>query len=185
MIKSPYLVAVLLIIGVGFSSWPALAERQEESQSKGESQGSITAKTVPIDGIFTIPRGSARTIETSSKFKRASIANPDVADEIVISPNRIYLVGKSLGVTTLTLWNKDGDVGSSYNIIVVQEVSADSLMSLIKELFPEEKQVTIFDANGHILLRGHVSTLEIKEKMGELAGVFAPQKVINWLKYGP
>ncbi|HSF09468.1 MAG TPA: pilus assembly protein N-terminal domain-containing protein, partial [Nitrospirales bacterium] len=35
--------------------------------------------------------GESRIVETKMSFKRASVANPDIADQIVLSPKQIYL----------------------------------------------------------------------------------------------
>src|SRR5499427_7147415 len=52
--------------------------------------------------------GKSRVLDLPVAIKRASLANPDVADTVVLSPTQIYLTGKTSGVTNLTLWNESG-----------------------------------------------------------------------------
>ena len=52
--------------------------------------------------------GKSRVLDLPVAIKRASLANPDVADTVVLSPTQIYLTGKASGVTSLTLWNETG-----------------------------------------------------------------------------
>src|SRR6476659_2595586 len=52
--------------------------------------------------------GKSRVLDLPVAIKRASLANPDVADTVVLSPTQIYLTGKASGVTNLTLWNENG-----------------------------------------------------------------------------
>ncbi len=62
--------------------------------------------------------GESRIVETEAVFKRASVANPDVADQIVLSPKQLYLAGKGVGTTTLTLWGQDGKVANVFQVRV-------------------------------------------------------------------
>ena len=52
--------------------------------------------------------GKSKVLDLPVAIKRASLANPDVADTVVLSPTQIYLTGKATGVTNLTLWNESG-----------------------------------------------------------------------------
>ena len=54
--------------------------------------------------------GKSKVIDLTAPIKRASLANPEVADTVVLSPKQIYVTGKGYGSTNLTLWGKDDQI---------------------------------------------------------------------------
>ena len=47
--------------------------------------------------------GRSTVVETEVPIVRASLANPAVADAVVLSPRQVYVTGMGVGVTNLTL----------------------------------------------------------------------------------
>jgi len=158
----------LLMVGVGNS--PGLVSAEE----LGDAQ-------IQLLQTLNLPVGQSKIVETQASFKRASVADPDVADQIVLSTKQLYLTGKSIGSTTLTLWGGDGKVANVFNILV--HLSIDPLKQNLATIFPDETKVTVTAANEHIVLTGQVSSRDIRDKIGRLAAAYAPQKVLNWLQY--
>ena len=56
---------------------------------------------------MTVGAGQSRTINMSG-LQRAAIANPEVADVVVVSSDELILVGKQTGTTTLIIWSNMG-----------------------------------------------------------------------------
>src|SRR5678815_2072486 len=74
------------------------------SQGAG-AQGMVDSKAVASEAQrFELGVGKSQVVDLTTPIKRASLANPEVADTVVLSPKQIYLTGKAIGVTTLTLW---------------------------------------------------------------------------------
>jgi len=63
--------------------------------------------------------GKSRIINSPKQIRRASLADPKFADALVLSPTQIYLVGKQVGETNLTLWDQDEQVLKMYVLRVV------------------------------------------------------------------
>jgi len=51
-----------------------------------------------------------------------SVANPDIADIVVISPTELYVLGKDLGTTNVLLWGRDGHLVGSINVEVQHDL---------------------------------------------------------------
>ena len=51
--------------------------------------------------------GKSTVVNVPVAIKRASLANPAIADAMVLSPKQIYVTGKGFGATNLTLWGKE------------------------------------------------------------------------------
>ena len=71
------------------------------SSAQTSSQGAIRTYTPQKLNLVV---GKSLVIDTSVAVKRVSLANPDIADTVVISPRQLYLTGKAVGTTNLTLW---------------------------------------------------------------------------------
>ena len=126
--------------------------------------------------------GESRIVETEMSFKRASVANPDVADQIVLSPKQIYLAGKAVGTTTLTLWGQDGQVANVFQVQVSPDVTR--LKEQIHTMLPHEPGIQVMNSHDHITLAGNVSNMESLTKALTLAEPYAPQKIINLVQVG-
>ena len=54
--------------------------------------------------------GKSTVVTMPVPIKRASLADPHIADAMVLSPKQIYVTGKGYGTTNLTLWGQDDQV---------------------------------------------------------------------------
>jgi len=116
--------------------------------------------------------------------QRAHVVNPEIA-ELIYSPTQspqwVFISGKSVGTTQMTLWGRDNVLLGSFEIIVSPDVSG--LKKSMYEIFPEEN-VSIRSSGDRITLTGTVSgAMKLKEIM-TLAESFAPGKVVNMLQVG-
>ena len=126
--------------------------------------------------------GTSKIIETPKKFKRASLAEPEVADTIVLSTNQVYVTAKKLGTTTLTLWGQDGKVSNVLQVRVTPDVTR--LKEQIHALLPDEPDIKIMASNEHITVAGNVTNVEALNKALVLAEPFAPKKIMNLMQVG-
>src|SRR5574339_530062 len=62
--------------------------------------------------------GKSTVLDMPAVIKRASLADPQIADAIVLSPRQIYVTGKGYGTTNLTLWGKDDQVIAVFDLDV-------------------------------------------------------------------
>ena len=126
--------------------------------------------------LFT---GKSTVILTPLAIKRVSVANPEIADTIVLSPTELYVTGKMAGVTNLTLWQENGHIMTVYDLDVSPDVSR--LKEQLSRLLPEDKDVLVQASNDHLTLSGSVTSESAKNQVLALAEAFAPKKVINLL----
>ena len=126
--------------------------------------------------------GESKIVERDTAFKRASIANPKVADQIVLSNKQIYLTGIEVGTTTLTLWGQDGQVANVFQVQVSPDVTR--LKEQLHTILPNEPGLQVMNSHEHISLTGNVSNMESLTKALTLAEPYAPNKVINLVQVG-
>ncbi len=112
----------------------------------------------------------------SGPARRVSIANPEIADFVLISPREIYLTGKAAGTTNLTVWTTDGD-NQSYTLAVSYDVS--QLKKKLHEILPQETDLSVTAASDSLTLSGRVSSAANLSQALTLAKGFAPKGKIN------
>jgi len=121
--------------------------------------------------------GKSVVLGSQKPFRRASLANPEIATTLVLSPKQLYVSGKTLGVTNLTFWGNDGKVFAVYDVHIVPDI--DQLKAQLHDLFPEEKDIQVRAAHDHITLAGSVSGPNLLTQVLDLAESYAPEKVKN------
>jgi pilus assembly protein CpaC len=120
--------------------------------------------------------GKSIVLTSNQAVKRVSIANPDIADFILLSPKELYITGKAAGTTNMTLW-QNGRVVAVYDINVRYDVAM--LKQDIFELMPDEKQLLIMASNDTITLSGRVSKAAHLSQALSLARAYAPEEKVN------
>ena len=126
--------------------------------------------------------GKSKVLDLPVAIKRASLANPDVADTVVLSPTQIYLTGKATGVTNLTLWNESGNMMGMYDVVIAPDLSR--LKENLHKALPEEKNILVTSSHDHITLSGTASNANSLSRSLSIAEAYAPKKVINSMQVG-
>jgi len=148
------------------------------------SWGNETFTVIPSTGnseVLELVVGKSKVINSPEPITRASIANPGIADTVVLSPTQLYLIGKSTGETNITLWDVDGEVLKIYDLRVTPGLA--SLKTQLFELLGE-KNISIAASQGYVSLSGTVSSPSNLSQALLLAEAFAPKKVLNRLQVG-
>ncbi|MDT7041002.1 type II and III secretion system protein family protein [Candidatus Nitronereus thalassa] len=134
----------------------------------------------PNPQTLSVVVGKSTVLQSPLPLKRASLANPEIADTLVLSPTQLYLNGKTIGSTNLTLWGRDGNVFAVYDVVVQPNITR--LKTQIHELFPEENSIEVRASQAHITLSGSASGPEVITQVVGLANTYAPEKVMNFMQ---
>ena len=127
--------------------------------------------------------GKSTIVDVPVPIKRASLANPEIADAIVLSPKQIYVTGKGYGSTNLTLWGKDDQVLAVFDLDVGVDLAR--LQQQLLELLPDETNVHLKGTHDHVALSGTVSSEARLNQVLAVAEAYTPKKVLNFLKIYP
>jgi len=127
--------------------------------------------------------GKSTVVDVPVPIKRASLADPQIADAIVLSPRQIYVTGKGYGTTNLTLWGKDDQVLAIFDLDV--GVDLVRLKQHIAELLPDETNIHLRGTHDHVSISGTVSSEGRLHQVMVVAEAYAPKKVLNFLKVYP
>ena len=116
-------------------------------------------------------------LESPFEIKRVSIARPETADVMVVSPTQIMIIGKTFGTTTLVYWSKE-EVANTVEVIV--GINLDLVREDLRKIAPGETfEVTA--AGDTLVLTGTVGDNVVQTRLVE--GTRAHVKnVVNLLR---
>ena len=129
-------------------------------------------------GQLSLISGKSIVLTSEKAVKRVSVADPEVADFILLSPTEIYLTGKKAGVTNLTLW-QDNRVVAVYDLQVAYDITR--LKEDLHRLLPEEKELSVLATHDTITLAGKVTRTAHLNQAVNLAKAYAPEEKVTSL----
>jgi pilus assembly protein CpaC len=94
-----------------FTSNPPAPDQSADGDSEGGG-----ARPLPSETIL-LTRGMSRVYDFPSRIRRVSIADTNIADIQVINPHQLMLLGGQPGITTLEVWDRQGNVEERQIII--------------------------------------------------------------------
>jgi pilus assembly protein CpaC len=128
-----------------------------------------------------VPLNRAIVVESDTPFAELSIANPGIADLSSLSDRTIYVLGKSPGTTTLTLFDAAGRLITNVDVVVTPDLS--EFKERLRQILPGEK-IEVRSANDGIVLSGVVTSAPKLARALELAERYAPERVSNLMSVG-
>ena len=149
----------------------------------------------PDARALSLIAGKGEVLHFAQDIGRVAIAEPKIADAVVVSPRDVMVSGKSAGHTTLVVWEPEGL--HQYEISVVTDTTdLDSL----RNLFGHELETALAGAdiqfNGNaetLVLTGNASSAQSKraeaiasthaKKVVNLIQVPAPREILLQVKF--
>jgi len=142
-----------------------------------------TVSGVPDSQQMSLVVGKSAVVDLSVPIKRASLADPQIADAIVLSPKQIYVTGKGYGTTNLTIWGREDQVIAVFDLDV--GVDLVRLKQHLAELLPEETNLHLKGTHDHVTISGTISSEGRLHQVLSVAEAYAPKKVLNFIKIYP
>jgi pilus assembly protein CpaC len=138
--------------------------------ARAVAQPPLLAGGASID--LAVPLYQSRVVTVVTPANRVSVANPDVADIVVISPTELYVLGKDLGTTNVLLWDNGNHLIGAINVEVQHDL--DSLKHKLAELLPGQP-IEVRAAQRSIVLSGRVSDAEAMNAATRIAATYLAQ----------
>jgi len=129
------------------------------------------------DGRLRLATGRSIVLNTVRPCKRVSIGDPEIATARPLGISSVLVTARKAGITQLILWD-EADVSQAVDVHV--QVDAQVLQEQLKALFPAAA-IEIANANGTIVLKGRVPTVQMAEQAAQVAAPYGT-KVINLLE---
>ena len=115
--------------------------------------------------------GRSLVISSPTKIKRVSLADPTIAEAIVVSPFQVLVNGKTPGGVSLLLWD-EADQSQAFEVSV--DIDILGLTQKIHEVFPAEA-VQVETSRDMVIVSGKVSSAALADKILEVVKTAAPK----------
>jgi pilus assembly protein CpaC len=113
--------------------------------------------------------GRSMFVNTDNRIRRVYVSNPDVLDSFTSSPHQIVITAKTPGLSTLVLWDENGQ---SHAWQINSDVDVANLHQALQDAFPGEN-IRVEGHADQVALAGTVSSPETADAAFKLAGVFS------------
>lgn len=117
--------------------------------------------------VMNISNGEASALNTQQDISSVFIANPAVADYQVIGKRKVVVFGKSIGNTSLLIFDGDGNTVLTKTVVVNESLLA--IKQQIALRYPE-LDISIYNLGKQVILSGTVATEEQKQNIESLVG---------------
>jgi pilus assembly protein CpaC len=129
---------------------------------------------------MTLPKGKSAVIELPVDAKDVVVSDPKVADVLLSTPRRIYVLGVGGGLTDASFFDAAGRQLLRLNIRVDQDTSA--LADTLNRILPGST-IRVEAVNQNIILSGEVASSSAADKALRIAQGFVakPEQIVNML----
>lgn len=151
----------------------------DETRPQGPTEATIKANAPQR---LALVLGKSIVVESPVPIRRTSLADPQIADVMVLSPKQLYVIGKAVGTTNLTLWEKGDRISAVFDLVVSPDLIR--LKEQLHELLPEETAIRVTASHDSVALSGSISSAASLAQTLAIAEAYAPKKVLNLLQVG-
>jgi len=127
-----------------------------------------------IDVKITLDK--SKTVRLEEPFAEALVGNADVADVVPLTDRSVYILGKKVGVTRVTMLNAAKRVIGTVDVEVTYDI--ESLSARLRKHVPQA-DITVDSVNGKILLTGVVPDAPTLSRVISFAKQIAPGEITN------
>ena len=145
------------------------------------AQVSIVSDSGVSAGQLDVPVNKSQVVRSDRPFAKALVGNPEIADVLPLTTSSIYVLGKKMGTTSLTLYDRRNQLIAVIDVAVGPDVTG--LKRQLGELMPGDR-IGARIANESLVLDGTVSSSVAADRAMQLAETYAPGKVVNMMSVG-
>jgi pilus assembly protein CpaC len=147
--------------------------------------GAAAAQSAPAGdlhaGTLEVPLNKSQVVSTDRPIAKAMVGSSEIADILPITDRSIYVLGRKMGTTSLTLYDAGGHVLAIMDVAVGPDVQA--FRDQAAQLIPGQ-QIDARISGDSMVLTGLVTEPGAVDKAMQLAKTYAGDKVVNMLSVG-
>ncbi|MGY4479313.1 type II and III secretion system protein family protein [Bradyrhizobium sp. USDA 3364] len=152
---------------------PALASAADPDKNADVAvTSSIAAKTRSV----SLGVGKSVVVDLPREAKDVLVADPKIANAVIRSAQRAYIIGAAVGQTNVVFFDADGNQVASYDIAIKRDLNG--MRAALKQMLPG---VQIEGVGESVVLTGTVASPVEAQQAGDIAAklVGSPDKVVN------
>ncbi|MGC2856046.1 type II and III secretion system protein family protein [Novispirillum sp. DQ9] len=170
----PSLLAAALCATLTLAAAPAPSAAQ---QAAPPGPG-LLVDTAARGTEMEVPVNKSQVLRVDQPFRDIMVGNPEVADVMPLSDRAIYVLGKQVGSTNLSIYGANRRLLAVVDLNVTHD--AAGLRGRLNEIMPGEA-IEVRGVNGGLVLSGAVSSARQLDRAMQIARRYAPDAVTNLL----
>jgi len=147
----------------------------------GSAQAEISAGTGLHAGTLEVPLNKSQVITADRAVAKAMVGNDEIADVVPVTDRSLYVLGRKMGTTSLTLYDGAGRVISILDVAVGPDVQG--LRTQIAQFIPGQP-IEAKISNDSVVLSGTVNDPGAVDRAVQIARTYAGDKVVNLVRVG-
>ncbi|QKG72694.1 type II and III secretion system protein family protein [Erythrobacter mangrovi] len=132
-------------------------------------------------GTLEIPVNKSQVVTADRPIAKALIGNAEIADIVALTENSLYVLGKGMGTTSLTLYDARGRVLSVMDISVGPD--AEAFRTQAAQLLPGS-EIDAHISGESLVLTGIANDVGMIDRAVRLASTYAGENVVNMISLG-
>jgi pilus assembly protein CpaC len=126
----------------------------------------------------TLGVGKSIVVDLPRDIKDVLVADPKIANAVVRSSQRAYIIGAAVGQTNIVFFDASGQQIAAYDIAVTRDLNG--LRAALRQMFPAS-DIHIEGVGDGVVLTGTAANPIEAQQAGDMAGRLAggPDKVVN------
>src|SRR5437660_5729768 len=133
----------------------------------------------PAAKTLTVTIGKGDLLQFNNDVQRVAVAEPKIADAIVVSPREVMVNAKGIGKTTVVIW-ESGSAAVRYDVNVVSDTSdIDALQRELRAM--TGSNVIVSGTPESLVLSGSAANADVSKHAQALAATHA-KTVVNLLQ---
>jgi pilus assembly protein CpaC len=175
------LLPAFALLATLFASTPGAFGQQPPANSQPGAVPAQTSAPTPVPAnapaeveapqTLHLLVGRSIVISSPGRIKRVSLADPNIAEAIVVSPTQVLVNGKAPGGVSLIIWD-ESDQSQAFEVSV--DIDVLGLSQKIHEVFPSE-DVHIDTSRDVVMLSGKISSAPVADKILEIVKSTTPK----------
>lgn len=161
------------------SAMAALALAAWTSPALAQAPRPLMPETRLHAGEMTVPVNKSQVLRLDRAYSGLSVGNPEIADVVALSNRSVYVLGKRMGTTNLSVYGPNRELVAVVDIVVAHDV--EGLKSRIHELIPGSN-IEVRAVSDSVVLSGLVANPEQASRAVAIAQRFAPDQVTNLMR---
>src|SRR5260370_33393809 len=182
MTKKLQLAYTVLLIAIWCSATAVLAQEPAPATTPAPAPAAAVPAQAPVTPAsqgqessepqtLHVLVGCSLVIFSPTRIKRVSLADPEIAEAVVVSPTQVLVNGRKPGGVSLLLWD-EADQSQAFEVSV--DIDVLSLSQKIHEVFPAEN-VHIDTSKDSVILTGKISSAAVADKILEVVKGATPK----------
>jgi pilus assembly protein CpaC len=134
-----------------------------------EARGPNCTGPIRNESSVVVPVGKSQLIPLPEAVRNRTLGNPNVVQATMVSPQTLYVLGRSVGTTNMIV---QGRSGSCSIINVVVNADAGGLQTSLGQLLPGEPGIRVMTAADNLVLTGSVTNAQSAQMAMDIAQAY-------------